>query len=377
MAREMTAHELAELERRVESTGRLISTGTWVIAAGMILYSMLTATPFVADHTPPGKWQYSAPVLPIVVDMSFVISLRVDALLGTVGSGGGLAAWLLRAATGAASVFLNIWGSVERHDPTGVALHLIPPLLLILAAEAGPAYRRRLARQIADARARRRLTVEREERERRAAKERERREAEEKRERERRAVEEREEREEQRAAARRREEREHELEMRRLAVASEQQRPASVAPAPVAAEQRPAPAARNELPAHQEQRPVVVPRVQEQRPAPAPAPALAPRPEPERRPAAPVSAAQGARPAVTARIEEPEREPERVADWELPDLPQDCAPGQPPHLITDSQAMARIRYGHSKGWVQRRIAVFADRSPSTVHKHVRLLASAN
>ncbi|MFF4181554.1 helix-turn-helix domain-containing protein, partial [Streptomyces sp. NPDC001750] len=64
-----------------------------------------------------------------------------------------------------------------------------------------------------------------------------------------------------------------------------------------------------------------------------------------------------------------------VQDWELPGLPEDCAPGRLPALLTDAQSRARIRYGHERGWAQRRVAVFADRSPSTVHKHMKALAA--
>lgn len=62
-----------------------------------------------------------------------------------------------------------------------------------------------------------------------------------------------------------------------------------------------------------------------------------------------------------------------MKDWDLPGLPADCAPGREPALLTDSQAHARIGYGHANGWAQRRVATFAGRSPSTVHKHMKAL----
>ncbi|GAA2913124.1 hypothetical protein GCM10010524_50190 [Streptomyces mexicanus] len=59
-----------------------------------------------------------------------------------------------------------------------------------------------------------------------------------------------------------------------------------------------------------------------------------------------------------------------IFDWDLADLPADCAPGRKPELLTGAQAVARIRYGYEQGWSQRRIASFAGRSPSTAHKYV-------
>lgn len=55
-------------------------------------------------------------------------------------------------------------------------------------------------------------------------------------------------------------------------------------------------------------------------------------------------------------------------DWHLPSLPADCAPGRAPQLLTDTQAHARIRYGISQGWTQRRIGEFAGRSATVVNR---------
>ncbi|MFC5157025.1 hypothetical protein [Streptomyces amakusaensis] len=55
-------------------------------------------------------------------------------------------------------------------------------------------------------------------------------------------------------------------------------------------------------------------------------------------------------------------------DPNLLDLPAECGPGRPPELLTDAQAHARILYGLTQDWTQRRIGKFAGRSATTVNK---------
>ncbi|WP_327278455.1 helix-turn-helix domain-containing protein (plasmid) [Streptomyces sp. NBC_01224] len=93
-----------------------------------------------------------------------------------------------------------------------------------------------------------------------------------------------------------------------------------------------------------------------------------------------VAAAHAAAGRVSARVDVVDQEPPAekagpVKDWDLAGLPADCAPGRAPELLTDTQAHARIRYGHKHGWSQRRVATFAGRSPSTIHKHYSALAA--
>lgn len=86
---------------------------------------------------------------------------------------------------------------------------------------------------------------------------------------------------------------------------------------------------------------------------------------------------------MTARVDQEHQEPEPapaagpVKDWDLPGLPKEAGPGLRPEVLTDAQSLARIRYGHENGWAQRRVAAFAGRSPSTVHKHMRVLAAGH
>ncbi|MFJ2645047.1 hypothetical protein [Streptomyces sp. NPDC087511] len=426
--------DVQELERQITGADRLVTWGTWGIAAGAVFYSLLTGTPFVRAHTPKG-WEDSAWALPLVVDIAFVIALHADSVVSRLGVTAGYWPLLLRVATGAGSLYLNTWASVEKSDWVGVATHMIAPVLLVLAAEAGPAWRRAMARKLADAvaadqaaqdaqRARkrqededaRRKRQEDEDREKAAQRAEEDRQRAQRLEDERRAREQRQE-DEQRAldleekreagrAARQLEVRRLDLEEKRLTttVPTAQSRidgttanrndgmAASVAPA--------APAPVRVIPAPAPARP------------PLTVPAAAPAPTPSREPApaavqAAVRASEGAsavgaaagpvpvrsatsgavaaaetRSRVSARLDVSDRQEQPAAapagpvkDWDLPGLPADCAPGRAPELLTDTQAHARIRYGHEHGWSQRRVATFAGRSPSTIHKHYSVLAA--
>ncbi|MFG2533546.1 hypothetical protein [Streptomyces sp. NPDC048516] len=369
---EMTAQELAEFEQRVRRSERLLSGGTWVIAAGMVIYSMLTATPFVAAHTPDG-WELTAPVLPIVVDSAFIISLRLDAALSAMGAGGGLAPWLLRVATGAASTFLNVWGSVEKADWTGVGVHIVPPLLLVLTAEAGPAYRRRLVQKLDSARRVRRAVEARETQQRRADDERrraERQQEEERREARRAAEQEREDRREESRRA-------HELKLAQITAPPAP--PARTSPTPEApqAPHPPAPEAAQQL--HQAQQAALLARVQNGRSAiPHPAPEAAPAeviPEPAvSAPAAPAPRPVSVHAAVSAPVS---RVTARVEDQPEPEAQPDPEPEAVPltkeelDRLTDEQVVARLRYGWQQGWTTRQAGDHAGRSHVTANNYFK------
>jgi hypothetical protein len=423
----------ARLRVELVAADRFISFVTWGVAAGMIVWSILNATPYVRAHLAP-EWQDTAFVLPLVVDLAFLGSLRADEIASRHNVSGGVWAGLLRLFTGAGSVFLNVGDAAERGDWTGVFQHLITPGILVLLAEAGPVYRRRLARRLDDvereeadkAAADRRAQAAEDERRRRLAQEEADRKAERERvdadrERQQRREDQKfaldlEEKREAGRAARELQARRLELEEKRLAAVSAarssvdgmtaqaapapQPRPASAAPAavgpaPAAPVHAPAaPAPRTEPPAAQARagaangRPAA-PKADPDataadKAAQAPHTASQAPAAPRRDATAPVTAAAQTAPGrVTARIEDQEDKPARAAgpapaapvdDWDLPGLPADCAPGRTPELLTDAQAHARIRYGYTQGWAQRRVAAFAGRSPSTVHKHMKALA---
>ncbi|RKE20122.1 hypothetical protein BX266_3467 [Streptomyces sp. TLI_171] len=125
-----------------------MSAGTWAITFGAVLYSMLTVTPLMAGHTPPG-WEWTAPILPLVVDWAVVIVVRMDGILARLGAGGGRWPVVLRWMTGLATLLLNVGESALNKDAVGVAVHAVAPLLLIVTAETSLAYRRAIARAVA------------------------------------------------------------------------------------------------------------------------------------------------------------------------------------------------------------------------------------
>ncbi|GAA3372968.1 hypothetical protein GCM10020367_31050 [Streptomyces sannanensis] len=183
----------------VRSAERALSAGTWLIVAGAMLYSILTVTPLAAAHTP-DEWDWTAPILPLVVDAAVVIVVRLDAVLARLGGHGGRWPIALRWMTGGMTLALNVADSALANDLVGVAVHAVAPLLLIVTAETGLAYRRAIAKAVNALEEKQR--TEREQRERAAAERRE--------EAARRAREERE-----HAAALAREQREHESRMAR------------------------------------------------------------------------------------------------------------------------------------------------------------------
>ncbi|MFD9371419.1 DUF2637 domain-containing protein [Streptomyces sp. NPDC060020] len=164
---------------QIRSSERALSVGTWLIVGGAMLYSVLTVTPLMADHTP-AAWRWTAPILPLVVDAAVVIVVRLDSVLARLGGHGGPWPVALRWMTGAMTLALNVGVSALAGDLVGVAVHAVAPLLLIVTAEAGLAYRRALtaavlaleARQRAEQDARDRAAAEREENRLRAARER-------------------------------------------------------------------------------------------------------------------------------------------------------------------------------------------------------------
>src|SRR5690606_8897649 len=143
---------------------------SWIIVFGVILFSVFTVTPLVERSTPEG-WKWSAPILPLVVDVAVVISIRVDAIVSRLG--GSTTGWplALRVLTGGASVALNIGHSVLQGGWVGALVHTAAPAVLIVVAEASLKWRKEIAKAAA--------RIEREQREREDARRREQREREE------------------------------------------------------------------------------------------------------------------------------------------------------------------------------------------------------
>ncbi|MET8098450.1 DUF2637 domain-containing protein [Streptomyces sp. NPDC005236] len=127
--------------KTIQSAERTLSAGTWTITAGAVLYSVLTVTPLVEQVTPKG-WGWTAPILPLVVDAAVVIVVRLDSVVSRLGARSGGWPAVLRWMTGLMTLLLNVGRSALTGDGVGVAVHAVAPLLLIVTAEAGLAYRR-------------------------------------------------------------------------------------------------------------------------------------------------------------------------------------------------------------------------------------------
>lgn len=126
---------------QIRSAERALTLGTWLIVFGAMLFSVLTVTPLMRAHTP-NRWDWTAPILPLVVDAAVVIVVRLDSVLARLGHDGGRWPAVLRTMTGAMTLSLNIADSALKKDMVGVAVHAVAPLLLIVTAETGLAYRR-------------------------------------------------------------------------------------------------------------------------------------------------------------------------------------------------------------------------------------------
>lgn len=120
---------------------------SWLIVAGAVLFSVLTVTPLVQRVTPDG-WDWTAPILPIVVDAAVVIVVRVDAIVARLdGRPGGWPA-VLRWLTGIMTLALNVGDSALKGDLVGVGVHMAAPVLLIVTAEASLKWRRAIAQAV-------------------------------------------------------------------------------------------------------------------------------------------------------------------------------------------------------------------------------------
>ncbi|GAA2994128.1 DUF2637 domain-containing protein [Streptomyces fulvorobeus] len=191
---------------QIRSAERALSVGTWLIVGGAMLFSILTVTPLMERHSPKG-WEWTAPILPLVVDAAVVIVVRLDSVLAALGGDGGRWPIALRWMTGGMTLALNVADSALKKDLVGAAVHSVAPLLLIVTAETGLAYRQAITAAHTAREAQ--LSAERAERERAAE---ERREAQERRVRE----------EREHAAQLAREQREHEALLAREQTAREE-----------------------------------------------------------------------------------------------------------------------------------------------------------
>ncbi|MEW2149860.1 hypothetical protein AB0909_11480 [Streptomyces albidoflavus] len=138
----------APTAREVARTGRVITVVTWLLTGAVVLVSMSTAAPFIDAHS---EGYATGPLLALAVDGCFILGLQSDSTLARFGVAAGAWATAFRWVTGLSTVWLNIGHAALTGDLVGVVVHLIPPLLLLLVAEAGPAWRRAMGGALADA----------------------------------------------------------------------------------------------------------------------------------------------------------------------------------------------------------------------------------
>lgn len=132
--------EITNELKSITRTRRVVDSMLWVIAAGAILFSLMTGAPFVSEHS---QWRWTGWLLPVLVDAALVLSLSADSILSRHGIESGKWATAFRYITGLASLFLNTWTSIAHRDWVGIAVHSIAPVILICASEVAPIYRRK------------------------------------------------------------------------------------------------------------------------------------------------------------------------------------------------------------------------------------------
>ncbi|MFI6981544.1 hypothetical protein ACIBSV_23515 [Embleya sp. NPDC050154] len=123
-----------------------------LIVGGLALaFTCVNVTLFAISHGTP--W-YIAWLLDPMVSLALGAVLLTDGVLGRHGDRPGGSATGLRLFAGLATWAMNVWGSVwpdgsfgvpRNPDAAGIVLHSVPPVLLILLAEAVTVYRRRIA----------------------------------------------------------------------------------------------------------------------------------------------------------------------------------------------------------------------------------------
>ncbi|MFI8334316.1 DUF2637 domain-containing protein [Streptomyces filamentosus] len=136
-----------DTQRQVDQAEKILRL-VWLIVFGAVAFSVLTVTPLVQRVTP-DEWDWTAWLLPVVVDAAVVIVVRVDAIVARLdGRPGGWPAFL-RWLTGGMTLLLNVGDSMLKGDWVGVGVHAVAPVLLIVTAEAALGWRRAITEAVA------------------------------------------------------------------------------------------------------------------------------------------------------------------------------------------------------------------------------------
>ncbi|MGW1993238.1 hypothetical protein [Embleya sp. NPDC001921] len=127
---------------------RGLTVALLIVGGLALVFTCVNVTLFAIEH---GTAWYIAWLLDPMVSLSLGAVLLADGFLGDRPGGSATA---LRLFAGLATWAMNVWGSVwpdgsfgvpRDPDAAGIVLHSVPPVLLILLAEAVTVYRRRIA----------------------------------------------------------------------------------------------------------------------------------------------------------------------------------------------------------------------------------------
>lgn len=140
--------ESAERESAVNTArtaGRVMDVVLLVVALLTMAFSLQNIHDFAALHgvQDPIAW-FLAPA----VDLALLAALMGDAVLSRYGLSAGPWATRLRWFAGATTVALNGWEAIAAVDPAGIVLHVVPPTLLFVLAEAASPYRVKFAETV-------------------------------------------------------------------------------------------------------------------------------------------------------------------------------------------------------------------------------------
>ena len=132
--------------KRVRRTGRAVDAALWAVAGLVGAFSFANVHGVAVAHgtSDPEAW-----LLAPIVDIALLTGITADATLSRYGARSGAWGAVLRWFCGAATWLLNIWDAVTSGDIGAVVTHSVPPIVLILLAEAAPRYRQRFAALLA------------------------------------------------------------------------------------------------------------------------------------------------------------------------------------------------------------------------------------
>ncbi|ONH34949.1 MULTISPECIES: DUF2637 domain-containing protein [Protofrankia] len=122
--------------------GRALDAGLWLVAGLVAVYSLANVHQVARGH---GTADPQAWLLAPIVDIALFVSITADAALSRHGERPDGWATGLRWFCGIATWTLNVWDAAASGDPGAIVAHSIPPVVLVLLAEAAPRYRQRFA----------------------------------------------------------------------------------------------------------------------------------------------------------------------------------------------------------------------------------------